>query len=49
MFLIEGTFSTVLSDDALRADQVHPNAEGYRQLTDGFLEQLRRAGLAPAG
>ncbi len=43
--LIEKVFSKVLSDDALRADRVHPNAEGYRVLTEGFAQALAEIGL----
>ena len=45
--LIEDVFSEVLSSVDLRADQVHPNAEGYRVLTAGFVDALRREGLVP--
>lgn len=45
--LIGDVFSAVLADPALRADQIHPNAQGYRKLADGLLAQLRRLGLAP--
>jgi acyl-CoA hydrolase len=45
VLLIDSVFSDVLSEDALRADQVHPNAEGYRVLTAGFVDALRGAGL----
>jgi len=47
VLLIPSVFSDVLSDDTLRADQVHPNAEGYRVLTAGFVEAMRSAGLLP--
>lgn len=43
--LIENVFSDVLSDDALRADAIHPNREGYQQLAQGIAEQLREGGL----
>lgn len=42
---IEGTFSSVLSVANLRADRIHPNAEGYRVFTQGIVEQLTDAGL----
>ena len=45
--LISGAFSAVLSESDLRADRVHPNAEGYRVLTEQFLAQLREMGIAP--
>ena len=43
--LVENTFSEVLSDDELRADRIHPNAEGYLRLAEGIAEQLTSAGL----
>jgi acyl-CoA hydrolase len=44
--LIAGVFSDVISDDGLRADRIHPNARGYRELTSGFLRALQDIGLA---
>ena len=43
--LIAGVLAETLSDPRLKADPVHPNADGYRKLADGVAEQLRRAGL----
>lgn len=43
--LIEGVFARVLSDDALRADRIHPNAEGYREMAQGFADALADVGL----
>jgi acyl-CoA hydrolase len=43
--LIEDIFSDVLSDDRLRADPIHPNAEGYEILATGIAAQLEQAGL----
>lgn len=37
-------WSPVLSDPDLRADQVHANARGQQQFTDGLLDVLRREG-----
>ena len=45
VLLIDDVFSDVLSDEALRADPIHPNAEGYRVLAGGLAEQLAAAGL----
>ena len=45
ILLIDDIFSEVLSADHLRADRIHPNARGYRQLADGIAEALTRAGL----
>jgi acyl-CoA hydrolase len=47
VLLIEDVFSDVLSDDNLRADPIHPNARGYKQLTEGIIVGLRSAGLLP--
>lgn len=45
LLLIEDVFSDVLSDDSLRADQIHPNADGYRVFADGIAAALAEAGL----
>lgn len=47
--LIPAVFSDVLSDESLRADEIHPNARGYEQLARGILSALAEAGLVPAG
>ena len=47
VLLVDRVFSRVLSDGALRADRIHPNAEGYRVFTGGLLEKLAGAGLVP--
>jgi len=43
--LVAGVLAAILSDAALKADPIHPNAEGYRQLAAGIADQLRRSGL----
>ena len=43
--LIPDVFSSVLSDDDLLADRIHPNAEGYRVFTEGVVQRLRELGL----
>jgi acyl-CoA hydrolase len=43
--LIPDVFSEVLSSKTLLSDQIHPNAQGYQVLTDGFVASLREAGL----
>ncbi|MBT4521581.1 MAG: arylesterase [Halieaceae bacterium] len=43
--LITDVFSDVLSDEDLRADRIHPNAKGYKVLTEGFIEQLGEVGI----
>jgi len=45
--LVADTFSGVLSDDSLRADRIHPNAQGYRVLAEGIAQRLRAEGLLP--
>lgn len=45
VLLVNDVFSSVLSDPSLRADQIHPNAEGYRMLAEGIASALSRAGL----
>lgn len=45
VLLIDEVFAGVLSDDALRADRIHPNAAGYRLLAEHMVEDLARAGL----
>lgn len=44
--LVENVFSEVISNPELRADKVHPNAQGYIAFTAGLLASLRAAGLA---
>ncbi len=43
--LIPDVFSEVLSSKTLLSDRIHPNAQGYQVLTDGFVTSLREAGL----
>jgi len=43
--LVDGVLAAVLSDPALKADPIHPNADGYRQLAAGIADQLRHSGL----
>lgn len=43
--LIEDVFSPVLSKNALKADYVHPNAEGYRQVEEQLRASLIDLGL----
>ncbi len=45
VLLIDSVFSDVLSEEDLRADQIHPNAEGYRVMASGIAQQLSEAGL----
>lgn len=43
--LIENTFSDILSDNALKADYVHPNAKGYQQVERNLRSALKTLGL----
>ena len=43
--LIPNIFSEVLSDGGLRADEIHPNARGYRRLAEGIETVLTARGL----
>ncbi len=47
VMLIDGVFSEVLSSSALRADPIHPNADGYRRFAAGVLQALDNAGFHP--
>jgi len=38
-------FGRILADPGLKADQIHPNAAGYRQLAEGIAASLRDAGF----
>jgi acyl-CoA hydrolase len=44
--VIADVFSGVLSQPDLRADQIHPNAAGYRKMADGIHSALKQLGLA---
>ncbi|HRE16919.1 MAG TPA: arylesterase [Rhodocyclaceae bacterium] len=44
--LIPDVFSEVLAKPELCADQIHPNAQGYRQMAEGMHARLRELGLA---
>jgi len=44
--IIGNVFSDVLSRPELCADKIHPNAQGYQQLTTGIHSGLKRLGLA---
>jgi len=46
--VIGDVFSDILSRPALRADKIHPNASGYRQMAAGIFADLKAVGLAPA-
>ncbi|MFT3760502.1 arylesterase [Thauera sp.] len=44
--LVPEVFADVLSQAGLRADRIHPNAQGYRRMADGIHARLREIGLA---
>ena len=47
--LVPDVLSSILSDESLRADAIHPNAEGYAVLTEGVMTVLTGVGLLGAG
>jgi acyl-CoA hydrolase len=42
--LVSGVLAEVLSENAFKADPIHPNAEGYRQVAAKLAEALRDLG-----
>ncbi|MEP4484182.1 MAG: GDSL-type esterase/lipase family protein [Halioglobus sp.] len=49
LILVPDVLSDILSDEALRADAIHPNADGYAELTQGILAVLGSVGLLGSG
>lgn len=47
--LVSDLFSDILGQPDLRADQIHPNAEGYRQMASGIYTALQKVGLVRSG
>ncbi|CAA0125459.1 Thioesterase 1/protease 1/lysophospholipase L1 [Halioglobus japonicus] len=45
VILVPDIFSQILSDSALRADEIHPNAQGYEVLAQGIYGELVARGL----
>lgn len=43
--VIADVFSDILGQPELCADQIHPNARGYRQMAEGIDAALKKAGL----
>ncbi len=48
LLLIPDVFSDTLSDESLRDDRIHPNADGYRAMADEMADVLYEAGLLGA-
>ena len=45
MPVIADVFADILARPELCADQIHPNAAGYRAMTAGFAAALKKIGL----
>ncbi|MEP6391679.1 MAG: GDSL-type esterase/lipase family protein [Halioglobus sp.] len=45
LILVPDVLSDILSDESLRADAIHPNADGYAEFTQGILAVLDSVGL----
>lgn len=43
--IVHDVLSGVLSKNELKADAIHPNAEGYRKVAEGLAEALREQGF----
>jgi len=46
--VVSDVFSDILGRPELRADQIHPNAQGYLQMASGIHANLEKVGLTPA-
>lgn len=46
--VVDEVFSDVLGRAEFRADAIHPNADGYRQMAEGIFQRLKKLGLVPA-
>jgi lysophospholipase L1-like esterase len=45
---LEGSLlADILADNKLKADSIHPNAEGYQRLAEGLADFLRKTGAVP--
>lgn len=47
--VIEDVFSSVLGQPALRADPIHPNAQGYARMAAEMADRLQNIGLLAGG
>lgn len=45
--LLPDLFADILSDNTLKADPIHPNAQGYAKLAEGIAARARELGLLP--
>ena len=43
--LVEDVIASVLSDNALKADAIYPNAEGYRRMAESIYKTLKQSGF----
>jgi acyl-CoA hydrolase len=48
VILVPDVLSDILSDESLRADAIHPNAQGYTRFTQGIVSVLSEVGLLAA-
>lgn len=44
LWIEDDILKTVLHDNGLKSDQIHPNADGYRKMAEAVANLLRRAG-----
>ncbi len=42
--LLSGVLSEILGNPSLKSDQIHPNAEGYRVMSDRIYDKLKEQG-----
>lgn len=47
--IIDEVFSDILGQPELRADNIHPNAQGYQRMADGIYKALKATGLVASG
>ncbi|OQX49745.1 MAG: hypothetical protein B5M46_03865 [Epsilonproteobacteria bacterium 4484_20] len=44
ILLVRGVLAEILGDPALKSDQIHPNAKGYKKMAESVYEALRQKG-----
>ena len=47
--IIDEVFSNILGQPELRADNIHPNAQGYQRMAGGIYKALKATGLVASG